>query len=100
MLKRSTAIRDQLLLLDLIVELYTRSCATCGIASCFVHEPSVLCMNTKLYFTDTSLVCANPLGSVVVRQIEELPDLATAFIIFSTYICGMSHVTSQGIFTL
>ena len=31
----------------------------------------------RLYFTDALLVCANPLGSVVVLQTEELPDLAT-----------------------
>ena len=30
-----------------------------------------------LYFTDTLLVCANPLGSVVVRQTEVLAVLAT-----------------------
>ena len=31
----------------------------------------------RLYFTDTLLVCTNPLGSVVVRQIEVLPISAT-----------------------
>ena len=31
----------------------------------------------RLYFTDTLLVCANPLGSVVVRQTEVLPVLET-----------------------
>ena len=34
-------------------------------------------MYNRLYCTDTSLVCTNPLGSVVVRQTEELPILAT-----------------------
>ena len=31
----------------------------------------------RLYFTDTLLICANPLGSVVVHQTEVLPVLAT-----------------------
>ena len=36
----------------------------------------------SLYFTNTLLVCDNPLSAVVVQQTEVLPDLETPFNIF------------------
>lgn len=51
----------------------------------------------RLYFTDTLLICANPLGSVVVRQTEELLDSATPFIIFYTIFrqCNFTSPTAS-----